>query len=86
MTTERPRTAEGLEFNEVEDGLIVYQEATERVHHLNRTAAIVFQLCDGNHDAAAIAKIVGRLYGLEAAPADVVESAIARFVQEGLVR
>jgi hypothetical protein len=86
MTTERPRTAEDLEFNEVADGLIVFQEATERVHHLNRTAAIVFELCDGNHDAAAIATIVGRLYGLEAAPADAVESCIARFVQEGLVR
>lgn len=86
MSAERPRTAEDLEFDEVEDGLIVYQQATERVHHLNRTAAIVFELCDGSHEPAAIATIVGELYGLERAPADAVESCIARFVHEGLVR
>ena len=86
MTTERPTTAEDLEVNEVEDGLIVYQESTERVHHLNPTASIVFQLCDGGHDAAAIAAIVGELFGLEDAPAGAVESCISRFVQEGLVR
>jgi Coenzyme PQQ synthesis protein D (PqqD) len=86
MTNERPRTAQGLEFNEVEDGLIVYQESTERVHHLNPTAAIVFQLCDGSRDATEIASIVAELFGLEHPPADAVESCIARFVQERLVR
>ena len=86
MTNERPRTAQGLEFNEVEDGLIVYQESTERVHHLNPTAAIVFQLCDGSRDATEIASVVAELFGLEHPPADVVESCIARFVQERLVR
>ncbi len=86
MTNERPRTAQGLEFNELEDGLIVYQESTERVHHLNATAAVVLQLCDGTRDATEIASVVGELFGLEHPPADAVESCLARFVQERLVR
>lgn len=86
MTYERPRIAQGLELNEVEDGLIVYQESTERVHHLNSTAAIVFQLCDGSRDATEIALDVAELFGLDRPPVGVVESCIARFAQEQLVR
>jgi Coenzyme PQQ synthesis protein D (PqqD) len=86
MTNERPRIAQGLEFTEVEDGLIVYEESTERVHHLNPTAAIVFQLCDGSRDATEIAWDVADLFGLDDSPTDAVESCIARFVQERLVR
>jgi hypothetical protein len=86
MSAERLRRSPGLELNEVEDGLIVYQESTERLHHLNPTAAIVFELCDGSHDAASIATIVGELFALGRAPADVVSACIARLVNEGLVR
>ena len=42
---ERPVRAEGLEVHEVDDGLVVYQSQPECVHHLNNTAAIVFELC-----------------------------------------
>lgn len=86
MTAEQPRRAPRLELDEVDDGLIVYQESTERLHHLNPTAAIVFQLCDGSHDAASIAEIVGELFGLDRPPADAVDACISRFLQEGLVR
>ena len=86
MTFDRPRIATDLEINEVEDGLIVYQESLERVHHLNPTASVVFQLCDGSHDAATIAAIVKKVYGLEAEPHSEVESCLSRFIQEGLVR
>ena len=39
--------AEGLDVNEVPDGYVIYQTAADRVHYLNKTAAIVFELCDG---------------------------------------
>jgi len=86
MTSERPQIAEGLEINEVDDGLIVYQESIERVHHLNPTASVVFQLCDGSRDAGAIAATVGELFGLEDVPDEEVQSCLSRFVREGLVR
>jgi len=86
MSFDRPRIATDLEINEVEDGLIVYQEALERVHHLNPTASVVFQLCDGSRDAATIATIVGKLFELEDEPHGEVASCLSRFIQEGLVR
>jgi hypothetical protein len=86
MTSERPQIAEGLEINEVDDGLIVYQESIERVHHLNPTASVVFQLCDGSRDAAAIAATVGELFGLADVPDEEVQSCLSRFVREGLIR
>jgi hypothetical protein len=84
MTTERPRIAEDLDVNEAEDGLIIYQESTERVHHLNPTASIVFQLCDGSRNAAEIGAIVGQLFGLDHAPDDEVEACFSGLIREGL--
>ena len=34
--------------------------ATDVVHHLNRTAGVIFGLCDGTRDAGAIAAEVAR--------------------------
>ena len=86
VTIERPQIADGLEIEEVDDGLIVYQESIERVHHLNPTASVVFQLCDGSRDAASIATAVGALFGLEDPPGEEVASCLARFAREGLLR
>jgi hypothetical protein len=66
----RPVTAAGLDLNPAEDGVIVYVAATDTVHHLNRTASVIFGLCDGTRDAAAIAAEVGVLFKLHEPPLD----------------
>jgi hypothetical protein len=66
----RPVTAAGLDLNPSEDGLIVYVAATDTVHHLNKTASVVFALCDGTRDTAAIAAEVGVLFKLDEPPLD----------------
>ena len=66
----RPVTAAGLDLNPTEDGLVVYVAATDTVHHLNKTASVVFALCDGTRDAAAIAAEVGVLFKLDEPPID----------------
>ena len=63
-------TASGLDLNPSEDGLIVYVAATDTVHHLNKTASVIFALCDGTRDAAAIAAEVGVLFELDEPPLD----------------
>ena len=50
----KPRATQGLDVNETEDGLVIYTAANDKVHHLNNTAAVIFQLCDGSTDEAAI--------------------------------
>ena len=58
-----PAAKEGLELVESPDGLIVYDETTDRVHHLNQTAAVILGLCDGTQSLAEITVAVGRLFG-----------------------
>jgi Trypsin-co-occurring domain 2/Coenzyme PQQ synthesis protein D (PqqD) len=75
---ERPVRAEGLEVQEVADGLMVYQAEPECVHHLNNTAAIAFELCDGKNTVADISEQLAAVFGLnDGLPDGVAERCIA---------
>jgi hypothetical protein len=79
--------AENLEVNEVPDGYIIYQTARDRVHYLNKTAAVVFEFCDGNLDADSIVARVAQAFEL-ADPAKNAEIAacLGSLIEEGLVQ
>jgi hypothetical protein len=79
------RRAEDLECNEVPDGYVIYDNAREDVHFLNLTAAAVFELCDGENDAASIAAIVQDAFGLPAPPNGDVEACLASLHSQGLI-
>jgi hypothetical protein len=70
MSDAYPRRADLLEVNEADDGLVVYDPTHDQVHHLNPSASIIFDLCDGTRDAEAIAEILGEAYELAAPPRD----------------
>jgi hypothetical protein len=83
--TDRPTKATGLIDGEVVDGLMVLQDGTDRVHHLNPSAAVIFELCDGVRTVQDIAAEVAELYGLDAAPVDETVACHAHLREEGLV-
>lgn len=68
MIDQNPRRLESLEVNEAEDGLVVYDPAHDMVHHLNPSAAVIFDLCDGTRDTDAIARVLGAAYDLDTPP------------------
>jgi Trypsin-co-occurring domain 2/Coenzyme PQQ synthesis protein D (PqqD) len=82
---ERPARAEGLEVAEVADGLMVYQGDPECVHHLNNTAAIVFELCDGQSTVPQISEQVAAVFGFDSVPAGVTEECIADLLSKSIV-
>lgn len=82
----RPRHVDGLDVNFVGDGYIVYHPSRRRMHSLNNTAALVFELCTGENDTAEIAGLLQRTFGLDEAPAAEVEECLASLVREGLIR
>jgi FkbM family methyltransferase len=82
---ERPRRADGLEVNEVLDGLIVVQPAEDHVHYLNHTAAVVFDLCTGQHEVSEIAELVQAIYELPEPPEAEVEDCLRGLGRQGLV-
>lgn len=75
----------GLDITEVEDGLVVFVPTTRRVHHLNVTATLVFELCTGDNDEAAITEFVRAAFGLDEPPTDEVAALLASFAAELLV-
>jgi hypothetical protein len=79
------RRTEGLEVNQLPDGYVIYQQQADRVHYLNRTAVLVFELCDGTVPARDIPEMVREAYDLGSPPMSEVEECLTRFVDEGLV-
>jgi len=69
--TDRPARSEGIDISPVDDGYVIYDPATDLVHHLNPAAAIVLELCTGQ---AAVEDIAAYLAGLFPAASDVPEA------------
>ncbi len=65
-----PQKAEQLEVNEADDGLVIYDPAHGMVHHLNESASVIFDLCDGMRDPDAIAQALAAAFALGAPPRD----------------
>ena len=77
--------AGNLEVHEVPDGYIVYQTDRDRVHYLNKTAAIILEFCDGNRDRDDIVLRVAKVFELGASAHDEIRSGLDSLIREGLV-
>ena len=64
MAATKPQVRDDLVVAEVGDELIVFDPTTEKFHHLNPSASLVFGLCDGTatmkETAADVAGVSGR--------------------------
>jgi hypothetical protein len=82
---DRPERAPDLEVLELVAGLTVRQPESLRVHQLNNTASVVFELCDGRLTVAGIAAEVARTFALDAAPLAEVAACVAGLQQAGVL-
>ena len=81
----RFRQAPGLDFSEVLDGFLVYQEERDRLHYLNPTAAAILQMCDGSLAAADVAAVLATGFRLRTVPRDEVAGCLRKLLDEGLI-
>ena len=81
----RPKQTEELDVSDVADGLVVYQHRPERVHYLNRTASLVFELCTGEHSPEDIARLLGLAFALVEPPTDEVRTCLEQLRSLGVV-
>ena len=51
---------EGLVIEELGDEILIYDTVNDRAHTLNRTAALVWKLCDGKRTVSEIARVAGK--------------------------
>jgi len=82
---DRLKHAEGLEVHEAQDGLVVFNPETDRVHHLNGTAAVVFELCDGSRETANLPALVAELFSLDDPPTDAVSEGLDQLIEQGVL-
>ena len=85
MSEVQPTRVDGLEAHDVDDGMIVYQSSTDRVHYLNPSAAVIFELCTGEHTATQIAALVGEAWELPDPPREEVHQVLVQLREEGVV-
>jgi coenzyme PQQ synthesis protein D (PqqD) len=83
--TELLTRVDDLEVNEVPDGYVIYETERDRVHYLNKTAAIVFEFCDGKRDADDIVTRVKLLFDLGSSADAEIRGAIDALLKEGLI-
>jgi hypothetical protein len=83
--TEVLARADDLDVNEVPDGYVIYQTAADRVHYLNKTAAIIFELCDGARGPDDIVTRVSGMFELNGKADVEIKDCIQSLLNEGLV-
>jgi hypothetical protein len=85
VAVDHPAPADGLDVHEVEDGFVVFDASTDRVHYLNPTATVVFSLCDGTRSTEEVAELVRSAWKLDSPPVDDVAACIAQLRSEGVL-
>lgn len=75
-----------IEINHAPDGYVIYQSGLDRVHFLNTTAAVVLELCDGEHSLQEIVDILRAAYELDDVPLEEFEVSVSNLVTEGLIQ
>jgi hypothetical protein len=77
--------ASNLDVHEVPDGYVIYQTEQDRVHYLNNSAAVIFELCDGKHGSDDIVALVADAFELAPSMHAEIRSGLDSLVREGLV-
>lgn len=77
--------ANGLDVHEVPDGYIVYQESRDNVCYLNKTAAIIFEFCDGRLHSDEIVARVAKIFDLQGSDAE-IRCCLDSLVTQGLIQ
>jgi hypothetical protein len=70
---------------EVEDELVIYDKRADSAHRLNRTAAVVWRHCDGEHDVPALVDVLRTELGGDLADEDLVRIALDGLAAKDLI-
>jgi hypothetical protein len=75
----------GCEVSHMPDGFVVYQVKEEKVHYLNPTAAMIYELCGTRQSVTAIAAYLQKTFSLPEPPVAEVVDCIDSLVTQGLI-
>jgi hypothetical protein len=86
MPALKPKVRSDLSVVEMEGEAVIYDELTGQIHYLNRTATIVFNLCDGSSTIPEFSKEIAEAFSMN--PPEVerqVRSLIRNFREAGFL-
>jgi hypothetical protein len=75
----------GCEVSHMPDGFVVYQVKEEKVHYLNPTAAMIYELCGTRLTVAGIAAYLQKSFSLPEPPMAEVVDCIDTLVAQRLI-
>jgi hypothetical protein len=75
----------GHEISQVPDGCVIYQPSRERVHFLNPTAVVVYELVAAGKPVGEIVAFLEDAFGLDEAPVEAVRACIESMSREQLI-
>lgn len=86
MPRAKPRARAELAVAEIDGEAVVYDEALYRLHHLNHSAALVFELCDGRATIVEMAEEIGDVFEMDAREVEgQIRPLLGQLREEGLV-
>jgi hypothetical protein len=85
MTTTQLRQVENLQVHEADDGLIVFDPANDRVHHLNSSAGVLFSLCDYPRSRDELTALFKNAYGLDDSADANLAAALDKLLEQGVL-
>jgi hypothetical protein len=86
MQSTRPRGRHDLPHVEIDGELVLYDMEGNGLHHLNRTATLVFKCLDGESTPAEIAEDIADVSGQPLGEVQVgVEQLVEDFTDQGLI-
>jgi PqqD family protein of HPr-rel-A system len=77
MPALKPKVRTDLAVVEIEGEAVIYDARSGRLHHLNPTAAVIFQLCDGSGTIKELAAEIAEVTNL---PQDEIARQVRRMV------
>lgn len=77
---------DGLEVNRMPDGYVVYHAEQDKVHYLNPSASMIFELCAEPTTVAAITAYLQETYALSAPPTGDVHACLEELTAQGIIR
>jgi PqqD family protein of HPr-rel-A system len=84
--TDCPVRSADLDISPVDDGCVVYDPATDMVHHLNQTAAMVLELCTGQDSTREITAFLSQVFPAAGSVAETVAACVAQLRERGLLQ
>jgi hypothetical protein len=64
MPAQKPKVRSDLTVVELEGEAVIYDDETRQVHYLNRTATIVFNMCDGTSTVKQLSDEIAEAFSL----------------------